>query len=79
VAEGRVLPGGRGGAGVGGLVSAFVILASIRCARGYKSLNFMCNLYRLAIVLAINFDCPFLEGWIAVDYRCTVFKMGIPS
>lgn len=25
VAEGRVLPGGRGGAGVGGLVSAFLI------------------------------------------------------
>lgn len=41
VAEGRVLPGGRGGAGVRGLVSAFVILASIRCARGFKTFNFM--------------------------------------
>jgi hypothetical protein len=45
---------------------------------------YVCNVYRLAIVFAVNFDCPcpffwkvgllFLDSF--VDYWCTVFKMG---
>ena len=80
VAEGRVLPGGRGGAGVGGLVSAFVILASIRCARGYKSLNFIYakNVYRLAIVFAVNCDCPCpFFGRLGCCSLITLWIMGV--
>ena len=70
MAEGRVLPGGREGAGVGGLVSAFVILASIRCTRGYKSLNFiickMSTAWRLFLPGILIVLVLFLEGWVAV-------------